>query len=233
MKYFMQLNEGYRKLYSVEYFSGDYNHNIYLIRANDDGSNKPKFYIKATTIINEIETTQGFLYFYIDFKNKTSSFIGVKVLEEFRNLNIGSLLISVWIDLCLNNGIDFLGSHKKQRKPFLLYLLKTYGFEIFDKSLYKTSGDVISICKRDNDTSKLLLFRDKKLERDFKSTNIFETDNYQIIKSLEGVNYLDDIIMPLQNQSLKNISYDLNDYNKANEKVIKVLNRHKKNITII
>lgn len=233
MKYLEQINNGFKLLYSEEYFSGPYNHNIYLIRANDDGSNKPKFYIRATTIINGIEIIQGYLYFYLDFENKTSSFIGVKVLEEFRDLNIGSLLISVWIDLCLNNGIDFLGTNRKQRKPFLIYLLKTYGFEIFDKSLYKTSDDVISICKRDNDTSKLLLFRNSKLERDFKSTNIFEIDNYQIIKSLEGVNHLDDVIMPLQNSSIKNISYDLNDYNKANEKVIKVLNRHRKNITLV
>ena len=73
--------------------------------------------------------------FYLDKENKTSEFIGIGVAPEYRDLNIGSFLIASWIDLCLNNGYDFLGANKKQRKPFLLYLLKTYGFEIFDKSI--------------------------------------------------------------------------------------------------
>ena len=130
--------------------------------------------------------------------------------------------------MCLNNGIDFLGSNKRQRKPFLIYLLKTYGFDILDKSLYEKSKDVISICRRGEDTSKLLLFRDSKHERNFKQTNIFETDNYEIITSLDGVNHLDDIIMPLQDFRRKKISYDLIDYDKANVKVKRVLKNHRK-----
>ena len=228
MNYFDRLNVGEKNLYSCSYFSGDYSQNIYLVRSNDDGSNNPKFYIWATTNINGVEVKQGHLYFYLDLKNKVSSFIGVKVLEEFRNLNIGSLLVSIWIDLCLNNGIDFLGSNEKQRKPFLIYLLKTFGFEIFDKSLYDTSRDVISICKRDGDFSKLLLFKDGKHEEVFKGTKIYATDNYEIISSLDGVTHLDDVIMPLQDLRRKKVSYDLVDFEKANEKVERVLKKHKK-----
>lgn len=228
MKYFERLDEGIKSIYSQDYYSGDYNHEIYLMKANDDGSHRPKYYLRAVTNINGVEIIQGYLYFYIDYGTKTSEFIGIKVHENFRDLNISSLLVSLWIDLCLNNGIDFLGSNKRQRKPFLIYLLKTYGFDILDKSLYEKSKDVISICRRGEDTSKLLLFRDSKHERNFKQTNIFVTDNYEIITSLDGVSHLDDIIMPLQDFRRKKISYDLIDYDKANVKVKRVLRNHRK-----
>ena len=228
MKYFEKLDTRIKTTYSTDYFSGDYNHEIYLMKANDDGSHRPKYYLRAVTNINGVEVIQGYLYFYIDYDTKTSEFIGIKVHEEFRDLNIGSLLVSLWIDLCLNNGIDFLGSNKKQRKPFLIYLLKTFGFEILDKGLYKNSKDLISICRRDNDPSKLLLFRDSKHERAFKSTNIYTEDNYEILTSFDGVTHLDDIIMPLQDFRRKQISYDLVDYDKANVKVKRVLKNHRK-----
>ena len=228
MKYFESLDTGVKSTYSTDYFSGDYNHKIYLMKANDDGSHKPKFYIRATSNINGEEVIQGYMYFYLDFDNKTSDFIGIKVHEQYRNLNISSLLISIWIDLCLNNGIDFLGSNKKQRKPFLIYLLKTFGFEILDKTLYRTSKDVISICRKEDDKSKLLLFRDDKHERAFKESKIYYEDNYKILTSLDGVEHLDDIVMPLQDFRRKNISYDLIDYEKANVKVKRVLKNHQK-----
>lgn len=228
MKYFENLDTRIKSTYSKDYFSGNYNHEIYLMKANDDESHRNKYYLRAVTNIDGKEVIQGYMYFYIDFDTKTSEFIGIKVHEKFRDLNISSLLVSLWIDLCLNNGIDFLGSNKRQRKPFLIYLLKTYGFDILDKSLYEKSKDVISICRREEDTSKLLLFRDSKHERNFKQTNIFETDNYEIITSLDGVNHLDDIIMPLQDFRRKKISYDLIDYDKANVKVKRVLKNHRK-----
>lgn len=130
--------------------------------------------------------------------------------------------------MCLNNGFDFLGVNEKQRKPFLIYLLKTYGFEILDKSLYSTSLDLISICKRDDDNSKLLLFRDLKHEEIFRGTKIYETDNYEIISNFDGVCHLDDIIMPLQDFRRKKINYRLEDYDKANIKVKRVLDSHSK-----
>ena len=50
----------------------------------------------------------------------------------------------------------------------------------------------------------------------------------QIITSLDGVNHLDDIIMPLQDFRRKKICYDLIDYDKANVKVKRVLKNHRK-----
>lgn len=228
MSYFDKIDIGNKSLYSDRFYSGEYDQNLYLVKAKDDGSNKPKFYIWVMSNVNGEEVKQGYLYFYLDLENKTSSFIGVKVIDEFRNLNIGSLLVSVWIDLCLNNGFDFLGVNEKQRKPFLLYLLKTYGFEILDKSLYQSSRDVISICKRENDLSKLLLFKDSKHENVFRGTKIFNTDNYEIIDSFDGVCHLDDIIMPLQDLRRKHVDYRLLDFDRANVKVKRVLDNHRK-----
>lgn len=228
MEYFDRLVDRDKKLYSTDFYSGEYDHNIYLVRAKDDDSLKPKFYIWATTNVNGVEEKQGYLYFYLDPINRTSSFIGTKVLDKYQGLNISSLLVSVWIDLCLNNGIDFLSSNEKQRKPFLIYLLKKFGFEIFDKNLYETSNDVISICRRDYDKSKLLLFKNDMHEKVFKGTNVFNTGNYEIIHSFDGVEHLDDIIMPLQHFKSKNINYNLMYYDKAKVKVKNVLKNHKK-----
>ena len=227
---YLDLDCNEKKLYSDSYYSGDFDQNLYLVKAKDDGSHKDKYYIWATTKINGVEVKQGHLYFYLDHDTKTSSFIGVKVVDEFRNLNIGSLLISSWIDICLNSGYDFLGVHDKQRKPFLLYLLKTYGFDILDKSLYDTRKDVISVCRREDydDKSKLLLFRDFKHEKAFLGTNIYKSDNYEIIHSLDNVIYLDDVIMPLQGMKKNQVPYWLLDYDKANVKVKSIFNKHKK-----
>ncbi len=218
-------------LYSTDYFSGDYNHEIYIKKAIDDGSNKPKFYIRVYTRINGELVPQGYIYFYLDYINRTSDFIGIKVLPEFRNLNIASLLISCWIDLCLSNGYKFIGVNHKQRKPFLIYLLKTYGFDIKNKDLYDTRSDVITICKSvdPEDYRKLLLFKDRKHESDFIKTNIYKTDNYEIIHKIEDDMYLlDRIILPLQSAKTNPINYKLMDRELGEIKTQMVLSRHKK-----
>lgn len=224
------LEVGKRTFYSNDYYSGEYLQEIFLKRAIDDGSNRPKFYISIFSNINGTPIQQGYLYFYLDFETKTSNFIGIKVEPEFRNLNIGSLLIATWIDLCLNNGYDFLGVNPKQRKPFLLYLLKTYGFEILDKSLYDVRSDVISICRSINlnDKTKFLLFKDSKHERTFISTNIYKEDNYEIVHDPNNIILLDNIILPLQSRKRNQVNYELLDQNLAETKTLNVLSRHKK-----
>lgn len=224
------LEIGDRNLYQDGYFSGDYNQGLYLKRSIDDGSNRPKYFLSVFTKINGELRQQGHIYFYLDHETKSSYFIGINVAEEYRNLNIGSFLVASWIDLCLNNGYDFLGVHDKQRKPFLLYLLKTYGFEILDKSLYDTRPDVISICRSSDleKKDKLLLFRDMKNEQDFLKTNVFKMDNYKIIHSLEGSIHLDDVILPLQNRTRHPVGYELLYRDLAELKAELVMSRHKR-----
>ncbi len=224
------LEIGNRLLYSDGYFSGNYNQNLYIKRSNDDGSNRPKYFLSAFTNINGELRQQGFLYFYLDHDTKSSYFIGLKVEKPYRDLNIGSFLVASWIELCLNNGYDFLGVHEKQRKPFLLYLLKTYGFEILDKSLYDTRPDVISIC-RDKDLEKkdkLLLFRDSKHEQVFMRTNIYKMDNYKIIHSPEGIIHLDNVILPLQGRKKSQVQYELLNQELAELKADSVISRHRR-----
>ena len=224
------MNCGDKLLYSSGYFSGEYSQDLYLKRAVDDGSNRPKYYLSIVSNINGELVQQGYLYFYLDYENKMSDFIGVKVSEKYRDLNIGSFLVASWIDLCLNNGYDFLGANKKQRKPFLLYLLKTYGFEVFDLSLYGSRDDVITVCKgiEKDDKRKILLFKDPKHEKVFMGTNCCKDDNYEIVHSRKGIITLDDVILPLQNMSKDEIKYELMNYALAEEKATKVIKRHKK-----
>ena len=159
-----------------------------------------------------------------------SYFIGLSVGEEYRNLNIGSLLISSWIDLCLNNNYNFLGINHKQRKPFLLYLLKTYGFDILDQSLYETRPDIITICRSHDltDKRKFLLFKSLKHEQVFKGTNIYKTDNYFIVHNTKNLKTLDKIILPLQNAKKDYIDYILLKEEQALNKVNETINKHKR-----
>ncbi len=230
MEIFKELETDKRFLYSASYFSGNYNQLLYLKRAKDDGSNRPKFYISAFANINGVLTLQGYIYFYIDFNTKKSDFIGIAVKPEYRNLGISSLLISSWIDICLNNEIDYLGTHYKQKKPFLLYLLKTYGFEIDNIKLYRTSDSLISLY-RDPDfsnTSKYLLFRSPLHEKAFMKTNIYKSDNYSVLHNTAGFYEIGRVIVPLQNMSIMKVSYELKNEDAAAEKVAKILSMHKK-----
>ena len=224
------LETGHKVLYSNGYFSGNYNQSLYLKKSKSDTSNRPKFFISVCSNINGILVQQGYIFFYLDYEIKSSSFIGIKVEDKFRNLNIGSFLIASWIDLCLNSGYDFLGVNKKQRKPFLLYLLKTYGFEIFDKSLYDVRTDVITICRSTdlNDKRKMLLFKDSKHEKIFIGTNVYKTDNYHIIHSKDNVILLDNIILPLQNAKKNQVNYEMLDKELGESKTKTILYRHKR-----
>lgn len=219
-----------RQLYREGFVSGDYNQDLYIKRSLDDGSNKTKIYLSAFTRQNGEIIQQGFLYFYLDEELMSSDFIGIKVEEQYRNLNIASFLVASWIDLCKNNGYEFLGANEKQRKPFLLYLLKTYGFEIFDKSLYDTRPDVITICRSTDmlDKRKFLLFRDPKHEKVFMGTNVYKTDNYEIAHSGDGLILLDKVLLPLQNSRKSKTKYELWDEIKAELKANEVINRHKR-----
>ncbi len=225
-----QLNEGESTLYKDGFFSGDFNQDLYLKKSKMDVSNRPKYVLRVYSKINGELVLQGYLYFFLDYKTKASYFIGLKVMEEFRNLNIGSFLVASWIDLCINNGYNFLGVNEKQRKPFLLYLLKTYGFEIFDKSLYQTRPDVISICRNIDfiDKSKMLLFKNEKHEKVFMGTNIYKSDNYKIIHDTKGVIILDNVILPLQSRKKVQVDYTLIDEALAKTKTESVISNHKR-----
>lgn len=229
MAFINEINSINRIVYETGYFSGDFNHIIYLKKAVDS-TDDDKYYLDVRTIINGQEIQQAFLYFYLDISNRTSRFIGIAVKNEYRNMNIASLLVSLWIDFCFNNGIEEIKLATRQRKPFILYLLKTYGFEVADISLYDTRDDVITICrKKDDDRNhKGLLFKDPMHEAIFKKTNVFKADNYLILDSLDNAIKLDNIILPLQDWKRNHVDYDIQDLTVTQKRVEKVLSRHRR-----
>lgn len=230
MDTFKSIPDGQKVLYQDNAFSGDYSQSVYIKKSADDGSKKPKYYINVYSHQNGVLRLQGFLYFYLDYEAKKSYFIGLEVYPEFRNLNIASFLVATWIDLCLNNGYEFLSTHEKQGKPFLLYLLKTYGFEILDKSLYQTRPEIISVCcsKDKLDLKKYLAFKTPNHERDFIQTNFYKQDNYHVIHNMEGFFHLDDIIMPIKNARKKAVNYLLLEEDIAQKRVEHTIGKHTK-----
>lgn len=229
MRKLENLEFGENVLYSTGYFSGNYEQILYLKRSIDDGSKRPKFYLSVFSNIHGELVQQGYLYFYLDYVEHVSYFIGIKVHPKYRDLHIGSFLIAHWIHLCFDYGYDVLGVNQKQRKPFLLYLLKTYGFELSDLSLYESSPDVIFIAKSilKEDHRKFLLFRDSKHERAFMKTNIYRSDNYVIAHNDTDLIILDQVLLPLQNRKRCRADYMLLDYDLASKKSQFVLSRHK------
>lgn len=194
---------------------------IYFQKSHMKTNNVDQYFLKLFVVDEKgKQTCQAYIYFYLNSDNKTSDFIGIYVKPEYRNLGFASLLVSTWIQFCFNNGYNFLGTNKVQRKPFLIYLLKTYGFEILDNIIYQTTNNVIHICKNKNDNTKYLLFKNPKQRESFMKGSIAKEDNYKAIEQLDtNMSYLDSVILSKE--------YNLLDEHKANEKSTLVLNRHK------
>lgn len=154
---------------------------ISLTRCYCDADIYDRYYLRAKIVTKDYSVHDlGYLYFNIDSKTNKSKFIGVCVSEEYRNCGLASLLISSWIELCLDNGLEDLSTIPKQKKPFILYLLKKYSFELKDTNTYNTSDNVVYICKKENAHDKFIMFRSPYKEANFRNSNIMKTDNYKI-----------------------------------------------------
>lgn len=141
-------------------------------------------------------TKQGFAYFFVNHDKKESQLIGVGIHPEFRNLGLATLLISNWIQLCLDNNIESLATTQKQRKPFLIYLIKDFGFDIHSPELYDTSREVISICRKAEEYTKYLYFKNAVEKANFQASRIMREDNYCILDELEeDVKVIDQVIL--------------------------------------
>ncbi len=207
-------------------YKDDYKHNnlpqrIYFQKSILTNNNRTQYFFKTYILYQNNLICQGYIYFYLNEKLKSSDFIGLYVKPEYRNLGIASLLVANWIEFCLDNNYIFLETNKKQRKPFLLYLLKTYGFEIFDNLMYKFSNDTIHICQSKLDNNKYLLFENTNHRESFMRGKIAKEDNYKVIDELnDNMRYLDSIILSMP--------YYMQDTYKAEEKTSLVIKRHKK-----
>jgi GNAT superfamily N-acetyltransferase len=153
----------------------------------------------------------GYLYFCLDFEENISYFIGMYIQPKFRNNGLSTLLISIWLQLCLENGFCNFQTIINQRKPFIVYSLKRYGFDLKDLNQYESSKHRIYICENSinpEDANKYLLFENDEQRGEFITSTIAEADNYRVFETLPlGFTVLDTIL-------LKQL-YTLQDENKA------------------
>ena len=194
---------------------------VYLEKTFHKFNNRDQYFLKLYYHTPQKEfVCQGYIYFYIDWLTKTSSFIGTYIKPEYRGCGLSSLLISNWIKLCFDNDIYNLNTNKTQRKPFLLYLLKKYYFEILDPAMYDYSKYTINICKKENDKSKYIHFRNLQQKEAFLKSSIMKEDNYSVLDQItDNITILDQVILSKP--------YLLEDENSAYNKSIRYIKTKK------
>lgn len=181
-----------------------------------------QYFIKIYKIENSLMTCQGYIYFYLDELNKTSTYIGSYVKPEYRQNGMASLLTSYWIKYSLDNGYYNLETTKTQRKPFLIFILKQFSFDIKNIEDYLKSINNIHICTLPDDNTKYLLFDNPKEEKSFINGTIYRNDNYKIIRrDEEDLNIIETILLSKQ---LLNYNLDKALY-KAESKIYQKMKR--------
>lgn len=216
-----QLNYSDMKILNDKLFFQGNPIRIYLKKSYLQSASKDQYFIYLYKVnSNSNMDCQGYTYFYLDFETKTSEYIGTYIKPEYRNNGLASLLTSSWIKLCLDYNISHLKTIKKQRKPFLLYLLKTYTFELPDISFYQTSTNNIHLFRKDNSNEKFLLFDNSKQKDTFKKGKIFHEDSYKIIDKLDSsFEKVDTVILSKK--------YFLQDEETAYQKALRIEKEHK------
>lgn len=193
----------------------------YIKKTYHTAGKRDQYFITLYKVNNNSNMNcQGYIYFYLDFNTKTSEYIGSYIKPEYRSNGLASLLTSSWIKLCLDYDINHLKTTRKQRKPFLLYLLKTYTFELPDISFYQTSDNNIHLFRKENLSTKYLLFENQNQRKSFQQGKIYHNDNYDII-DMPNSSYkkLDTILLSQE--------YFLQDEESAYKKALRIENEHK------
>ncbi len=206
-------------LLSSDIGTQEYNQQITLAKSICNSDLNDRYYIRLNIIKNGQIINQGYIYFYLNSNLNESKFIGIGVKEEFRNNGIASLLISSWIKFCLDEGFYNLKTNLKQKKPFILYLLKKYNFELADIDKYDISIKTIYICQKEGCFIKYLIFKDQQEEKRFRNSNVMKSDNYKIISFDDNVKILDKVIL--------SEPYFLQNNEKAYQKSLQIYNKHR------
>lgn len=198
-----------------------YQQKLFLSKHTCQSDMNDRYYLNVKILEKDDNlVNQGYLYFYINFNKLQSELIGVGIEPQYRNYGLASLLISSWIKLCLEQGINNLQTIPKQRKPFLLYLLKKYKFELENMGIYETSSRMVYICQENGNNDKLIMFKDEREKRLFNNSNIMKTDNYRIIDTLtDDIEIVDKVVLYLP--------YFLQDNEFAYQKSLSIYNKHK------
>lgn len=201
------------------FFDGIYTQRLYIEKTLYKPTSIDQYFIKLFVILPEGKAIcQGYIYFYLDFDNKESKFIGAYIKPEYRNKGYAALLTSNWIKLCLDNGFYNLATINKQRKPFLLYILKTYYFDLKNKDEYEKTKYAINVCNKPNDANKYLLFQNPLQKEAFIKSSIFKEDNYCILDTIDDETTILDTVI------LSNPHY-MQDDNQAYTRSLKCIER--------
>ena len=215
----------YNKKYLLDTFINEdgYIKSLYLIKTLNKATKQDNYYLKL--YLNSYDGNEfllGYLYFFVTPKERKSKYVGTFVEPNNRDSGIASFLTSAWIKFCLEHNLDILKTNRKQEKPFLLYLLKKYYFEINNPNLYETHEKTVFICKQDNNGKKVLYFNNDNIKNVFLRSSIFSKDNYEVIESLTNdTSVLDRVIL--------NQIYHLIDNDLGYEKAEKVYKKYKNN----
>lgn len=184
---------------------------VFFEKTRFNEANVDQYFIKIFRVLPDGNyVCQGYIYFYLDFLNRSSNFIGLYTNPLFRNEGLGQLLISYWVTLCLDNGIYKLDTIQKQRKPFIIYLLKKFKFDLHNIQTYETSPNTISICQTPIIDAKCLHFKNPRQAETFRKGKINAGDNYFILDSLdEDTTVLDQVLLSTPYQSTDDeLAYD-------------------------
>ncbi len=164
-----------------------------------------QYFIKIFTK-NEIGNFMnlGYLYFDLDFEENISHFIGMYIKPEFRGTGLSTLLISIWIQICLENEVASLETICNQRKPFIVYSLKRYGFDMRDKR--DLMCNKVFICQsnqKPEDLTKYLFFESDDQKATFLKSPIASADSYSVLDEITSDFTVLDTILLKQPYSLQ------------------------------
>lgn len=179
---------------------------------------RDRYYLQIYS--KENQEMQGYLYFYLDQATRQSKFIGVNAFEKYRNCGIASFLIASWIQLCLDEGFINLETISKQRKPFIIYILKKYFFDHGDISEYQAFTKTVYICAKEGESSKCISFANKQEESRFRNSNVMKMDNYEIVDYEQNdIQVLDSVVLYTP--------YVLQEPEKAYQRSLQIYNKYK------
>lgn len=187
-------NVSYNELIMVDrYYYNGVNQMLYFTKKATSGADQ--YFLELFILEDGVLKQQGYLYFFVNFVENESKFVGAYINPLYRNKGLASLLIANWIKLCFDNDIVNLKTHKKQKKPLLLYLLKCSTFEIQNLSDHDSLDSTISICRGVDGVCRLL-FKDENKRRSFLESAIRYDGNYEVLDELGIGDLVVDRVLP-------------------------------------
>lgn len=173
----------------------DYQLRTVIVKTRDVNIDKYDIKLLRLPRGNRNPLVVGNMYFNYDPNKKESAFYGVIVKSSLRGKGISNYLISRWIEICLQNGVESLCTIDKQRKPILLYSLKKMSFELKDTSLYEQGHNIV-ICKDGISGKKVFYFENDLDEEIFSSSAINkETPHIIISKISDRYSVIDKVVL--------------------------------------